>query len=132
MQPIYIADDSADQRYLFGYFLKRVNPEYPVVFFDRAQKLLDSLQSSIQTGGVLPMVVFLDLQMPEVNGFKALEIIMSLNERGGNWPEIPVVTYSGDSDPDMIRKCLDAGALAFLQKPVDLEKLKNLLLLVQP
>ncbi len=53
MRPIYIADDSSDQRYLFGYFLKRVNPDYPVISFDRAQPMLDALSLVLKTGEIL-------------------------------------------------------------------------------
>ena len=132
MKPVYIADDSADQRYLLGYFIKRIYPEHPVVFFERAQTLLDTLSTGIETGAVPPMVIFLDLQMPGIDGYKTLQIIKQLHIIDKKWAEVPVIIYSSYSEQDVIQKCLDAGALAFLQKPVDLNELKNLLISLQP
>ncbi len=78
------------------------------------------------------MAVFLDLQMPDVGGFEALKLIMQYNAENPKNLEVPVIIYSSYSDQAVIQRCLDAGAFAFLQKPVDLNELKNLLLLIQP
>lgn len=129
---IYIADDSADQRYLLSYFIKRINPEYLIVSFEKAQALLDALSFVIESDRTLPKMIFLDLQMPEMDGFSALQVIKKSGAEHLKWAEVPVVIYSSHSDKDTIQKCLDEGAIAFIQKPANPGELKNLFISVQP
>jgi CheY-like chemotaxis protein len=127
MKPIYIVDDSADQRYLLGYFLKRINPEFQILIFERAQPLIDTLSLSVDTVGVIPLVIFLDLQMPGMDGFEALRIIRQSNGCDEDWSNVPIVIYSSHSDQDIIQRCFSAGAFAVIQKPVDPDELRNVL-----
>ncbi|CAG5067429.1 DNA-binding transcriptional regulator NtrC [Dyadobacter sp. CECT 9623] len=126
MKPIYIVDDSADQRLLLGYFIKRINPEYQITFFDGGRALLDSLAIAAETGTALPQIIVLDLQMPGMTGYQVLKMIKSPDQNEKH-KEIPVVILSSHMDQDLINQCLDAGALAFLHKPVDFEQLRKLL-----
>ncbi|MCE7062310.1 response regulator [Dyadobacter sp. CY343] len=126
MKPIYIVDDSADQRLLLGYFIKRINPDYQITLFDGGQALLDSLAIAAETGTALPRIIVLDLQMPGMTGYQVLKTIKR-PDQNEKLKEIPVVILSSYIDQDLINQCLDAGALAFLHKPVDFEQLRKLL-----
>ncbi|WP_165940002.1 response regulator [Dyadobacter psychrotolerans] len=127
MNTIYIVDDSADQRFLLSFLLKRINPKYELVVFDGARALLDMLSRVKENGADYPQVIFLDYQMPEMDGYEALTILKSKDQGSAGYVEVPVVIYSSSSDRDLIQKCLESGAFAFLQKPVNLDELKNLL-----
>ncbi|NOI01494.1 response regulator [Vibrio kanaloae] len=66
-------------------------------------------------------LMFLDLTMPELDGYGTLEEMQRL----GN--TTPVVVVSGDIQPKAQQKVMDLGAKAFLQKPIDKEALKAIL-----
>ena len=55
-------------------------------------------------------LALLDLHLPDVTGFDALERL----QRGH--PGLPIVLMSGDNDPAVVRQALDRGALGFIPK----------------
>jgi len=66
-----------------------------------------------------PDVIVLDLMMPVMDGFAALEALRG-DERTA---EIPVVILSALGSTDVRQRCHDLGARAFLQKPYNPEDL---------
>ncbi len=60
-------------------------------------------------------LVFLDLLMPEMNGFEVLERMKS----GGAADHIPVIVVSGENDMDSMVRCIESGAADFLYKPFE-------------
>lgn len=66
-------------------------------------------------------VVFLDLNMPVMDGYKTMEII-----RQEDLPCL-VIVVSGDVQPQAREKMMSMGALDFIRKPIDNEKLTHIL-----
>jgi CheY-like chemotaxis protein len=67
--------------------------------------------------------IFLDLEMPKLNGFELAQKI-----RQGSWNRLtPIIVVTGRSDRDTMQRAFAIGATFFLQKPVDRQKLNNLL-----
>jgi CheY-like chemotaxis protein len=60
-----------------------------------------------------PQIVFLDVDMPEVNGIDACRRLRSDPATAG----ATIVMLTGDSGPQAQRRALDAGADLFLTKP---------------
>jgi chemotaxis protein CheY-P-specific phosphatase CheC/FixJ family two-component response regulator len=67
-------------------------------------------------------VLLLDLNMPEMDGYQVLETI--LNE---DLPTL-VVVISGDIQPTAHKRVTSLGALDFIKKPVDKQKLTEILI----
>ncbi|TDE08984.1 response regulator [Dyadobacter psychrotolerans] len=80
MQSIYVVDDSTDQRLFLGSFLNRIVADYPARFLQGAPTLLDSLSDPINSGSVPARVIFLDFQLPEMNGYQAHKKIKQANQ----------------------------------------------------
>lgn len=59
-----------------------------------------------------PDCLILDLQMAEMNG---LELLQHLKRQGIKMPTIVITAHGGD---DVAERCLAAGAVAFLPKPL--------------
>jgi CheY-like chemotaxis protein len=64
-----------------------------------------------------PEVMILDLRMPGIDG---IEVLKRVKE---GHPEIEVIILTGHGSREDEKTCMDLGAFAYLQKPVDLELL---------
>lgn len=60
-------------------------------------------------------LIFLDLVMPEMNGFELLELIKTNNKTD----HIPVIVVSADDDMGSIVRCIEKGAADYLNKPFE-------------
>ncbi|BBE18197.1 two-component system sensor histidine kinase [Aquipluma nitroreducens] len=67
-------------------------------------------------------LVFMDLQMPEMNGYEATEILKK------KFPMLPIVAQTAFAMSDDREKALDAGCDDYLAKPI---KSKDLLSVVE-
>jgi CheY-like chemotaxis protein len=72
---------------------------------------------------LLPALVFLDLNIPRIDGFEVLDFMKSREFIR----DIPVVVFTTSSAPLDRAKAMDAGAQDFLKKPLHLENLVELL-----
>ena len=64
-------------------------------------------------------LVFMDVQMPEMNGLDATRAIRSLEN-----PEaasIPIVAMTADAFSENITECMNAGMNGHIAKPVDIK-----------
>jgi CheY-like chemotaxis protein len=75
---------------------------------------------------VLPRIVFLDINMPGVDGFEVLAFL----KREPRLMGIPVVIVTSDDQPETARRALDAGAAALVIKPVMVEMIEAALVKV--
>jgi CheY-like chemotaxis protein len=62
-----------------------------------------------------PAVILLDIDMPEMDGFAAIEILKSKPET----KDIPVIFLTGMSDPCDEEKGRALGAVGYITKPFD-------------
>jgi CheY-like chemotaxis protein len=112
--PIVICDDS-------GFARKQIARSLPTgwdvsaTFAANGREAIEAVRAG--RGDVL----FLDLTMPEMDGFEVLEAI-----RREDLPTLTIVV-SGDIQPEAHRRVLGLGALAFIRKPVDTAALREVL-----
>lgn len=69
-----------------------------------------------------PDVVFLDIGLPDVDGFSVLDQLLLID------PEAFIVMFSSHSDTTTINKAMAAGAKGFVAKPFQKEALRNYIL----
>jgi two-component system, response regulator len=115
LAPILIADDDKDDCLLVTRALEANFVENPVELVSNGEELLDYLRRQGDFSGQVPAPCFilLDLRMPRMNGFEALEIIKK-NEK---FRKIPVVIFSSSHDEEDIAKSYDRGANSYIAKP---------------
>ncbi|MCG8566498.1 MAG: response regulator [Desulfobacterales bacterium] len=68
-----------------------------------------------------PEVMIIDLKMPEIDG---MEVLKKVKQRR---PEIEVIVLTGHGSEQDRQDCMDLGAFAYLQKPVDIDVLSDTL-----
>ena len=71
----------------------------------------------------LPALVLLDLHLPDISGDEVLQRLRDDPVTA----KIPVVIVSADATPGQIQRLLNAGALAYLTKPIDVAELLGML-----
>jgi two-component system, sensor histidine kinase and response regulator len=71
-------------------------------------------------------VIFMDVQMPEMNGIEATEIIRAV-ERGTK-TRVPIVALTANAMAGDRERCLEAGMDGYLPKPIDRFALMEILL----
>jgi len=119
---VLLVDDDADDQLFFCDALKEVNPNISCELASNGQEALTLLSYLPH-----PRIVFLDLNMPVMNGFDCLEEIRKKDQLN----HIPVVIFTTTSEQNAIKRVHDLGANAFFKKPNDfntiLDKLRRLL-----
>ena len=108
---ILIVDDNADTRLLFSARL-RAN-QYHTVF------AADALQAISVARKEQPDAALLDVGFPGGNGLLVLERLKT----NASLSCIPVIIVSSEDPQVAEARAIQAGAVAFLQKPVDQDKL---------
>lgn len=115
---IYLTDDDEDDRFFFEEALMEISEPNEIVSFSNGVDLMASLHDR---PGRLPDVIFIDLNMPLMNGEECIEDIR--NEE--KFESIPLVVYSTACDDDHLEHLKNMGANSYLQKPNTFPRLKE-------
>ncbi len=70
-------------------------------------------------------VVFMDVQMPVMNGYESTMAIRALDRPDA--PKVPIVAMTANTFSEDVQAAKDAGMDYFIAKPIDLEQLTELL-----
>jgi CheY-like chemotaxis protein len=106
---VYIADDDSDDVYFVRSAFDQVGLDVKLEHFMNGRELMEALQLQKD----LPNLVFLDLNMPVMDGKEALRLI-----RGDNrLHDIPVVILSTSSQKNEQENCMTCGAAGYFVKP---------------
>ena len=117
---IFLADDDKDDRMLFSEALRELPIKCEVIHFEDGIHLMAQLMIS---STILPHLIFLDINMPLMDGVSCLKKIME-NEILAT---IPVVIYSTSYNKTEANNLEKIGAARYLQKPNSFNQLKTLL-----
>lgn len=110
---IVIAEDDDDDREVISDCFKRHNGFSRVDVVANGRDLLDFLRN----GDALPDIVLTDINMPIMDGIRALEEIFE----DDRLKRIPTFVYSTSINPLHQDKCERLGIKAYLIKPFDLD-----------
>jgi PAS domain S-box-containing protein len=69
-----------------------------------------------------PDLILLDVNLPDLSGLEVLERLHA----DARTRDMPVVVISADATPDNVRALLDAGAMAYMTKPLEVEQFLRL------
>jgi CheY-like chemotaxis protein len=106
---VLVAEDSPANQKLIGLHLKRLGLQATIV--DNGKKAVDAVADHDFD------LIFMDMQMPEMNGYDATR---ALRAQGETLPIVALTAYAMEEDD---KKCYDAGCDDYLAKPMDRNKL---------
>lgn len=116
----FLIDDDEDDREIFKLALNKIDP---AIEFHAAKDGFIAIEKFNSEPGFKPDFIFLDLNMPKMNGKQCLGEIKS----NPKIDDIPVFIYTTSSNPEEEKKLIAAGASAFVVKPFDIYDLISLL-----
>jgi len=114
---IFLVDDNATNLTVAEDALSK---QYRVISLSSAAKMFRALEKFI------PDLILLDIEMPEMSGFEAMEILKSSSS---SYSQIPVIFLTSMTDPSTEAHGIELGAVDFIlkpfSKPVLLNRIKN-------
>ena len=119
IQTIFLVDDDVDDQLLFQEALSETDNS---IQFICASNGIDAIEKLITLNN-LPCVIFMDVNMPKMNGIDCLKELQKIQ----NLKDIPVVMYSTSCTLDLQKECFAIGAVDYIEKPYDFWQLRNML-----
>ncbi|OJX49765.1 MAG: hypothetical protein BGO88_08395 [Flavobacterium sp. 38-13] len=116
---IFLADDDCEDVELFRDALTEICAHCNLFSFPDGYQLLEGLRNCNK----LPDLIFVDVNMPTIDGFEALVQIRQDRKLSA----IPTIIYSTSSNQDHISKAYALGASSYIKKPNDFKTLKEIL-----
>jgi putative two-component system response regulator len=114
LKTIFIVDDS-DTNLVTAE--EALEDHYRVMTMPSAERMFSLLEK------VLPDLILLDIEMPVMNGFEALEKLKANN----SWSGIPVIFLTGTTDASIEERSSKLGAAGIITKPFSSSALIDLI-----
>lgn len=116
---LLIVDDSDDDRAIAVRAIRRAGLPVDVRTLANGREAIEALDpggaGSGRRAAPEPRVIFLDLRMPEIDGFEVLRRL----RRSAKTRAIPVVVVSSSDQPEDVRRSYALGANSYLVKRFD-------------
>ncbi len=114
IRSILLVDDDPDDRLLFEEALSKANG---AVALQIAIDGIDALEKLKTGSNHFPDLIFMDVNMPRMDGISCLKEIKRLIDLS----KIPILMYSTSSY--YRSECISLGAIDYIEKPTDFQKL---------
>ncbi len=112
---ILLVDDDADDQLFFLDAVSAIDKSLRCEVANNGLEAMTHLSSAS-----LPGIIFLDLNMPMMNGFECLQQIKTSETLS----QIPVIIFTTTNNPREAERTRSLGATQFLTKTTDFRKLK--------
>lgn len=114
---IFYTDDDQEDIDFFREIIDILDCNVRVVTQNTGQELLHALDNPPPT----PYIVFLDINMPGMNGFDVLKAVRG----SGRYDSLPIVMFSTSDDETIIEKSRQMGANFYVPKSGAFDQLKK-------
>lgn len=117
---VLIVEDVDLNRLFFKTLLSTMLPNAEIIEAENGE------QGVIKYKLYKPDIVFMDLQMPIMDGYEATKNIRDFEQKMGLSP-VPIVAVTANYEKEEMSRCKNAGITDYLSKPVVLETLTSIL-----
>lgn len=128
---IMLIDDNKIDLFVSQKIIEKFNAEFKVQMFKSAMLAINYLKElelnmNFESINTVPNVIFLDINMPQINGFQFLDEIHKLNFMHNN--SIEIYMLSSSSCIQDINNAKGKGLCSgYINKPLTIEKLKSVM-----
>ena len=116
MNRCFLIEDDIDDQEIFTIALATIDKNIELTIANDGMEALEMLQS---TEADIPHFIFIDVNMPRMNGLVCLKEIKTLE----HVDPAAIFMFSTTSDQKLIDICLELGAREFIVKPASLSAL---------
>jgi len=116
----FFIDDDEDDRDFFCTAMTEIDASIECLF---AKDGIDAIQQLTKDESLLPNHIFIDMNMPLMDGKQCLETIKTIQRL----QQVPVYIYSTSGTPKLVDEVLASGAEDFLIKPSNMADLISML-----
>jgi len=122
-QPILIAEDDADDRYLLQTAFSEIGFPEKIDFVENGIEVMNYLDNVYENNNMqekaLPGFILLDLNMPKKDG---REVLKELKQHP-IFKKIPVIVFTTTKNEIEIKRCYELGANSYVVKPISFDAL---------
>lgn len=122
---IVLVEDNDIDRFIVKQYLRKANNPCKMLEFEFPLEAVNFLTSTKSPN--LPKLIILDLNMPQMSGHEILKVIRA----SASLADVPVAVLTSSSSPIDITMAMENGADQFTTKPLNAEKLENILALMK-
>ncbi|MEP2237584.1 response regulator [Maribacter sp.] len=121
-----IVDDDSIYRFTMVKTLQSTNLPMEIMAFSDGEEAIDFMLDNLNQDSVFPDVIFLDIDMPIMDGFQFMEEYIKIKPRVGK--KITIYMVSSSLDPVDIERAKKISAISdYIVKPIGLGRLKSIL-----
>jgi CheY-like chemotaxis protein len=117
---IALLEDHAPDAELLRFALEQTGHDFDLVVLKTGEEAMHYLAGLDRPGAPRPCdLMFMDLNVPLLNGFEVLEHLRAHKELR----KIPVIIFSGSCDGDDVNRCYAAGANSYVPKATNIDEI---------
>ncbi|MDP9230516.1 MAG: response regulator [Bacteroidota bacterium] len=105
---ILLGDDDDEDAVLFEEAITEIDSKILLSHTGDGHQVLTFLHN------VIPDILFLDLNMPNMNGIECLKNIRAIK----HFDSLPIFIYSTSKNPQYVNACYKEGATGYIVKPI--------------
>ena len=116
MRPVLLVDDEEIFIFIMSQTLKTIVSDIEILTAQHGKQAMQLLENLIDKNLNTPSIIFLDINMPVMNGF---DFLKAYNSMKGQQDNIKIVMVSSSSHSSDIQRAKAEGVSDFLLKPID-------------
>lgn len=118
---VMLIDDNEPTNFIHKRIVAKVKPKAKIIVHNKAREALNTLKE----GDIKPELIFLDINMPGMDGWQFLKEYESLEEKKKN--SIIIVMLTTSLNPDDVAKSMQYSSInGFENKPLTPQKLEKI------
>ena len=126
LKTVLLVDDDPLACFVHERLIRLVRPTSEVVSHYSGEEAISFIRKGIEESATAPELVFLDINMPGMNGWGFLEHYQKIDWKGVSSPILCMLTASGNPD-DEVRARSYLEVADFVRKPLTTNQINSLL-----